>query len=92
MTTYNLWVKEEDKGDPFLVDLKDTDVVDLLKKAIATKLRDGYTGPTHDIELDFQTASSTTVEVNAIVYDIPDLTNDNNENNPLTFRLPFSKG
>ena len=87
MTTYSLWVKEENTNGAFLVDLKITDVVDRLKKAIAAKLRDEYTGPIDGIELVFQISSSTPIRQSTIVRTIDSL-KDNDEDNPLIFRLP----
>ena len=87
MATYSLWVKEVNKGAPFLVDLKDTDDVDRLKKAIAAKLRDEYTGPIDGIELVFQISSSTPIRQGTVVRTIDSL-KDNDEDNPLIFRLP----
>ena len=89
MTTYSLWVKEENKEDLFLVDLKDTDVVDRLKKAIAAKLRDEYTGPIDGIELVFQISSSTPIHQGTVVRTVDSL-KDNDEDHPLTFRLPHA--
>ena len=87
MTTYSLWVKEEDTTTAFLIDLNFTDVVEQLKKAIATKLRDEYTGPIDGIELVFQISSSAQIHQSAEVRTMDSLSG-NDDDHPLIFRLP----